>query len=377
MIAEEKISVNAPCNSLSDVVDEYLIENGVDKKKYFTRYMVIAKREWQKLFWNTLYSTKNEWRTIQAGEPYNYIEVPRDASRIFSIEVVDRRGILQTVFYNQQLNVIPPPTTQSCGCTKCDCSGLCEDLNSLTVTSTPLFTIGATTYYEKCWIKYCPNGEILQWCEVPVKKYNSYAGDGGDYNSDYNNDYLIGNPPFADFTVVTETFQTKLCNLAVKPCGCPENTPENEALINEHCGCFFNVFGKIRHHHHRKNETFPDINGNHYGEVKISECGTKMYYRHPRNWDFCKDGQAPKFLLVNYQTNGFSPDAEVLVPDYAMDCLKAGIYRRVTKRNGMYSIAERNEAKYDYNNEVNQLILYMNPISLQFLGNIQDSKILW
>jgi hypothetical protein len=373
MSESETISVNAPCDSLADVVDEYMIENGIDKKKYFTRYIVIAKREWQKLFWNTLYCTKNVWKTIQAGDPYDYIDIPRDVSRIFSIEVVDRKGLLQPLYYNQQLNVIDPPAFQSCGCTKCGCSGLCEDLNSLTVTTTPMFTVGPTTYNQVCWVKYCPNGDILQWCQVPVKKYNTFTGDGGDYNSDYNNDYLIGNPPFSDFTVVTETFQTKLCSLTVRPCGCPEPTPQNEALIEQHCGCFLNILGK--HRHHRKKEVFPDINGNHYGEVKISECGTKMYYRQPHNWDFCKDGQPPQFLLVNYQTNAFSPDAEVKVPDYAMDCLKAGIYKRVTKRNGMYSIAERNEAKYDYNDEVNKLIMFMNPISLAWLGNVQDATI--
>lgn len=365
----------APCYTLSEVTDEYLINRGIDKKKYYARYLVIAKRAWTKLFQNTLWITKSAWLPLQKGELYNFIKLPHDCQRLFSVNQTDHCNNIQPLYYNSNINVIQKPTVKKCGCSGCDCGGLCEDVNSFTLTTKLLFTINGIDYYEKQYLKYCSNGDILEYREVPVKKYNDFIGDGGDFNDDYNDDYSIGNSGLANFSIVTEVFQNKICSLTTKPCGCPEETPENENLLLNTCGCCLPFFNK----RHRKHcQTFlEDVNSNCLGEVKLSECGTVIYYRPSRRHHHGHPVKMPDYLLVNYQTNGQDFDSAVQVPDYAIECMFASMDWRSKRFNGMYSLAEKQDAKYQYNDEENKLIQFLNPISLEFMSNLPDSPMLW
>lgn len=364
------------CYTLENVVDEYLINRGVDKKKYYSRYITVAGRVWQDLFWNTLWVVKNKWEVLRKGEPYNYVDKPKDCVRLLSVNTVDDCGNIVPIFYNNRLNVIKKPSIKKCGCDKCDCGGLCEDVNGFTYTEKVLFTINGTEYKEKTWLKYCPNGDILEYREVPVKKYNDYIGDAGDYNNDYNVDYAVGEPPFSNFTVVTETFQRKICSLTVRPCGCPEETEENEKTLTEACGCFLPILSFRRKKHCSR--FLDSVNDNLRGEVKLSECGTKIFYKPSRNWR--KTGETkknPDFLLINYQSDAGIFDDQVEVPDYALMAMWTGIDYRSKMFNNTYGIGEREEARIAYNRERNNVVMFLNPISLEFLANVQDAKIKW
>lgn len=377
MILEAPIST-CPTSTLSEGTDEYLINRGIDKKKYYAKYLIIAQRVWQDIFLNTLFVTKNVWQTLKKGDPYDYIDLPKDCLRLFTINTTDHCGTLQPLYYNNQLNVIPQPKTRKCGCNRCDCGGICEDVNAFTVTTKLLFTISGIDYVEKTWAKYCPNGDIWEYSEVPTKKYLDFTGDGGDYSGDYSDDYLTGDPPLANFEVVTQVSQKKLCALTVKPCGCPEDTVENSDLLISHCGCFLPCFG-LRRRRHCEN-FLGNINPNCYGEVKLSECGTKIFYRpsprHHHTGPFPVP-KKPTFLLVNYQTDGKTLDTQTQVPDYALMALWTGIDWRSKMFNGKYSMAEKREAKYAYNEQVDKIIIFLNALSLQALSNIQDAPIRW
>ena len=128
-------------------------------------------------------------KPYRPGDPYPYINVPKSAVRLFSVMDVDRHNKLLPLFYNDQINVLPLPTTQDCGCQQCDCTGAQDELTGLTYTTTALFTINGITYYEKSWMKLCSNGDILQYREVPTKKYNDMRGNFGDFNNDFNQDF--------------------------------------------------------------------------------------------------------------------------------------------------------------------------------------------
>ena len=107
-----------------------------------------------------------------------------------------------------------------------------------------------------------------------------------------------------------------MCALTLRPCGCPEPTPENEVLVNNCCGFFPGGFGSwFRHRHRRENNLFENINNNEKGEVKLSPCGTKVYYIPPRHCRFNRP--LPKFLLLVFQTSGKATeiDGSVSVPD--------------------------------------------------------------
>lgn len=369
---------NAPCNPLSEAVDEYLVNRGIEKKKYYAKYLIIAQRVWQDLFWNTLWVTKNVWQPLKKGNPYNYIDLPGDVARLFSVNRQDHCGNIVPLYYNNQLNIISPPTVKKCGCSTCDCSGLCEDVNSFTMTTKLLFTINGVDYFEKTWLKYCPNGDILEYQEIPTKRYNDFIGDGGDYNNDYDDDFNIATGAFGNFSIVTEKFQRKVCQLTAQPCGCPEETPENDQLLLDHCGCFLPVSCHRRRRHCEHFLANPARNI--WGEVKLSDCGKKIFFRPTRHFlDGTRIGTPilPEFLLVNYQTNGKTVDAQTLVPDWALLALWTGIDWRSKLFNGKYSLADKTQAKYEFNDAVNKIILFLNAFSLQTLSAVQDAPMRW
>lgn len=364
----------APVITLSEVTEKYLAVRGITAKKYFPKYMIVAGEIWKDLFQKTLWVTKSVWKELKDGDPYPYIDIPKDSVRIFSIGTTDKCNNIQPLYYNSQLNIIPKPTVRNCSCAACDCS-VCEDINSTTTTTKELFTISGITYYQKCWVKYCKNGDIIEYCETPTKKYNDYIGDGGDFSNDYNNDYSTGSNPLANFTIVTVISQRKVCTLETRPCGCPQQTEANECLIEEHCGCLLSIFSKQR----KKCCTnfLDNVNNNHRGEIKISDCGTKIFYKPSKHWQEATTSQYPDFLLVNYQTTGLKPDQETQVPDYAEAAMYAGIDWLSKQYNGSYSLGEKKDAKYNYVEEQNNLISFLNPLSLSKINNLQDQKILW
>lgn len=368
--------------SLADCLSEYLALRQINKKKYFASYLIGAKHTWKKLFEGTMYVMTSEWKTMKRGDPYNYVNVPRGTQRIFSIGVEDDCGDIKPLYYNPRMNIIPKPTEKKCGCNSCQCGGLCEEVNSTVLTTNVLFTINGIQYVEKTWVKYCSNGDMIEYKEVPTKQYNDFVGDGGDFNNDYNDDYSGGSSAFSNFSIVTNTFQRKICTLKTLPCGCPMETPENEELIKTTCGCFLPFWG-----HHRKEhcqDFLAEPNTSEYGEVKISECQTRIYFRPGRKHHKHRDGKKgriPEFLLVIYQTGGEPENIsdQVQVPTAAAykDAMWTGIDWQSKRFNSKYPANEKLMAKYEKNAAENDLVTYLNPINMQDTGDMQDSSRRW
>lgn len=354
--------------------------NQISIKKYLPSYLIAGKRAWRKLYWNTLYVTNSIWLPVKAGDPYPYVDKPADCERLLYIGGTDHCGDVQPLFYNNTMNVVAQPKVKKCGCESCDCSGLCEDLNSTVFTTNVLFTINGIDYVEKIWIKYGRNGDILEYKETPVKQYNDFIGDGGDFNNDFNNDYSIGTGGLSNFTVITKTSQRKICHLKTYPCGCPMDVPENEELVRNHCSCFIPFFGHRRREHCEK--FLYDTNRLDRGECKLSECGTKIYFRPVSRHNHRHDQdhkRIPDFLLVGYQTNGDPKKVndQIRIPEFSIDAHWAGTFYYIKKFNAKYSQNERDSAKYLFDSECDNLIGFLNPLSLQDLADIQDLPVKW
>lgn len=363
-------------STLSEVVDRFLLRISVDQKKHFARYLILAEECWEDIFQNTLWVIKSVWLPTKAGDPYNYISMPADCQRLLSVGVDDHCGLIQPLYYNSQLNVIVKPTTKKCGCGQdCGCEGLCEAVNSMITTTKLMFSINGINYYQKCWTQYCPNGDILEFCETPAQKFNNLVGDSGDFNSDYNSDYDIGSSPFLDYTIETIKSQKKICKLEIAQCGCPVNTIENEQLFLDCCGYYTNWNCRSRRKHCRQ---FSDnINSNKLGEIKISECGTKIYYKPSRHWKAVTSKEFPDFLLINYQTTGTSVGSEVLVPKYARNLMYAMMDSSRKEYNSAFSLSEKEAANYKKVDEKNKIMGYLSSVTLEELSNVQDQIIRW
>lgn len=360
---------------LSGVVDNLLIDKQISKKKYMAAYMVMAKKEWQKLYRNTIWEVQSKWMTLQAGDPYNFVYVPEGVSRLLSVSVEDEFGNIQPLFYNPQINIQKKPSEKKCGCTAdCDCGGVCEAANSMTYTTKLLFTINGVEYYEKTWTELCSNGDVIMWTETPTKKYDNTTGDGGSYNDDYNDDYDIAPAPLSNYTIVTVKTQKKVCKLETLECGCPKDTEENEELLTDTCGCNINWNCSLKRK--CRKVYFENIDNNYFGEIKLSDCGNKIYYRPSPKWKYEVGTKTPDFLLVSFQSNGL-PNGDVLVPDYCIDALEAGIYFRSIRFNTAIPNSVKEDAKAQYNDECAKLVGFLNPVSLIEVGKIQDISIKW
>lgn len=366
---------NCGAYTISEGVEKYLNDRFISKKKFFGAYVNIAKDTWQDIFRNTIWEVQSRWVPLKGGEPYNYIEVPKIASRILGVSVEDHCGLLQPLFYNNQLNIVPQPAVKKCSCTACDCGGLCADVNSFSVTTNLVFTINGVPYYEKIWRESCPNGDILEYKEIPTKKYNNIVGDGGDFNDDYNNDYDIAAAPFSDYTIVTTKQQKKICKLETLPCGCVAETEENAQILSDTCGCNLNWgCGGKKRHCKRYDE---NINNNYLGEIHFSECKTKIFYKPSKHWKKVTNKEFPNFLSIDFQTNGMSVDAETTFPDYCIDAMTTGIDWRSKRFNNKYSQGEVKAAEYRHIDACLGVVKYLNPISLIELSKVQDQSIKW
>lgn len=361
--------------TISEVTDRFLMRAGIDQKKYFGRYLVLAQECWEDIFRNTLWVVKSVWLPTKAGVPYNYIDRPSDCLKVLSVGTVDKCGLIKPLFYNNELNVIPKPTSKKCDCSCPDCGGLCEGVHSTTTVTKFMFTIGTVDYYQKCWIKYCDNGDIIEYCETPAIKYNSLNGTGGDYNEDFNDDYLKGRPGFGDFTIEWLITQNRICHLETRPCGCPVESEENSRLFFECCGFYCNAgcFNKRKHCYQYSD----NVNNNHYGEVKMSECGTKIYYKPSRHWKTVTDKEFPDFFLLNYQTTGESVGSETLIPRYARNVMYAYLDCGRKEFNSAYNELEKQSAYYKKIAARNEVIGELNPINLIMLAQVQDEPIRW
>lgn len=337
--------------TISECTEEFMIVKGINAKKYYVKWIIVAKNVWRELFMNTIYAVQSEWLPLQKGTPYNYIQVPTGVQRIFSVANTDACGEIKPLFYNNTLNVISKPTEKRCGCNQCDCGGLCDDVNNLTVIIKLLFTDHGVDYYEKTWLKLCANGDVIEYREVPAKKYNTFEGDTSP----------------SDYTIVTEKFQNTICKLKVKECGCPEETPTNVDTLIEHCGCYLPV--NCRCKRKRCDHFLGQINNNCLGEVKVSPCGTKIYFKPKGN------SKVPDYLLLNYQLSGLNCTSAVIVPEYAIKTMWLGMEYLGNQFNNNFSHNDKKQMEYNYKAGQNDMILFLNPISLEELSQIQDAPI--
>lgn len=359
------------CNfyTLSEAVDRFLMLRGNLKRKYFDVWLVIGEEVWRDLFRNTLWTVRNVWVPIQKGKPYDFIRMPKDVSRYLGVFVKDDCGNLTPLYYDQKMSVIPRPEGNGCGSEKCDCSGLCGEINNFSVTTTPV-VIGNTTYYEKTYLKYCSGGTIYRYREIPTKKYNEIAT-SGDYNLDQNPDYSRAGS-FGNYTVVTYTTSDLVCTLKTKENGCPEDSQENEEEFINKCGCFVNSWCDRKYCDH-----FMDaVNYNERGQISFSEDGTKIFIKQDvrrvppqlvtRGW-----------VMLRYQTSGVTPGKEIIIPEYTKFAFWAGLMYRFMQFKDGYSINEKEDAKAKYTAETDAVILFLNPLNQETMSNTQDRPRLW
>src|SRR5258708_36942432 len=90
-----------------------------------------------------------------------------------------------------------------------------------------------------------------------------------------------------------------------------------------------------------------------------------------------KNIKSPGFLLLNYQTNGSTPGQEVTLPDYSEMTMWSGMDWLHKRFNSIYSPNEVQFARIGFDKDINDIIVLLNQISLEWLAQVQDAPILW
>lgn len=347
---------DCPLYSLTETTEGYCLRTFNDRKKYFANYFAIAGDIYREIYRTILPTIISKYVEViyDDAEPHPFIWKPDNLVKFFGVSVTNKHHELIQVFYNQNINVFTKPAKiKDCGCST---NSLCDCMDNLQVVITPKI-INGTTYYIKQWLKCCPNGDVLQYSEVPVQDYDST---NGSYSDDYGDDYDILNE---GENIVILKFTKNLGRLETKDCGCPLVTEHNKKLIYNVCGCFLPVRDDCCKRYHEKT-----IHCN--GEMKFSECGTKIYLI---NVKADKGG----YVVASYQTKAVQCGEEVFVDEYARPAIWAGIDRDSTVFNPRSGEGAKESSNRRYNVAKRELFEYINPLNRSRLFDSVTAELKW
>ena len=349
------MAAQTPKYTLGETVEDYLIRKFSQRRKYFGNYLRIAQDVYKDIYRTIFPTITSKYVEVFPADTYNkypYVYIPDGMVKFYGISITNKHNELLEVFYNDELNVFTKPAAiKKCGCTTTD---LCDCIDNLEVIITPK-VIDGTTYYQKDWVVCCDNGEVKQYSEIPVRKYGT---EGGSYSQDYGDDYDIIND---GANVVVLQKYTLLGRLDTKPCGCPTDSENNQTIIYKKCGCFLSLKPaccKVWYEKSRIRCT---------GEMKISECGEKVYLKDVKT----DDG----FVVFHCQFDPVKCGEEILVHDFARRAIWFGIDFESIVFLPSSSATDRREAERRYSKTKTELFEYLNPIDSKRFFSIPTAEL--
>ena len=294
------------------------------------KYMRLVKDVFPELNLSAIKQTK---RKLYKIDPYTRsITFDDDYYAISTISGITRYGRVDPLVYNS--NIVDDivdiglDTDCACGCTDALCS---YQQQYETITEDVLFLMPDDTKapYTRIIRKYInKDGSVYSEVTEPVAKYVD-----GSYDS-----------------VVVETTPSLLCKLEVRQCGCVVNNPYNLELWAKHANSLAPG--------HR-----PDI---------LCEWGlpNPCYYPANATYNFSDDGRRiifpPGFpyekALIRTYTTGKTKD--ILLPTIAKEAFLSGIKRFETKFSKKATLAEKEEWRRNFNNDITVLQKKMNRLML-------------
>jgi len=336
------MSAQVPKYTLAEVVEDYLIRTFNQRRKYFSNYMRIGQDVYKDIYRTILPTIKSKYVKVypaDANNPFPFVYLPDGMVKFFGASVTNKNRDLIQVVYNAELNVFTKPAEnpKGCGCS----NSVCDCIDNLQVVMTDKI-IDGDTYVQKDWVVCCDNGDVMQYSEIPVKKYGT---DGGDYSEDYGNDYDIIND---GGNVVTIQVYKKLGRLETKDCGCPIESENNKDIVFKKCGCFLGLKPDCC-------KIWYDKKLECTGEMKFSECGTKLYLKNVKD----DDG----YVVVSGQMDPVKCGDEIEVDDYAREAIISGIAAFSAVHHPRVSATDKREAERRYLRDKTKLFEYMNPLN--------------
>ncbi len=164
-----------------------------------------------------------------------------------------------------------------------------------------------------------------------------------------------------DYTVETRMRTERVDSLAVKACGCIIDTPENKAKCLSVCGSVA-LCGPAQ-----SPGTVGSSNNINNGTWKIDEEGGVIHIL----------SGSPEKVVLSYVSSGEGCAKEILIPDYAVDCLMTGTYYRSLRFRSNIALGAKDAAKRDFESEKHELVQFLNPLDAEEFQNIQNRPTIW
>lgn len=346
-----------PVITLSDLVDNFCLEQGNTKEVAIVKNTVHAKWAWKDLFRTTVWTIKQT--VLEVCEKTHTITLPDDVERLVNITVIDRFNRQHPLGYNPNINTVQT----TCQKSKCSCKN-CHGQDSL---------CGAIDA-----IAVITNNVIIKGIDYTQTIYTRTDGQG--------NIQQVSNTPYFDepsqLVKYVEDFKN-ICNVEIDSKGCIKPTPANYQTLQTHCGCAhsLNNFGNNEWWMSdmlKYAEPIPS-NYNYYGQWNWNAAAGNIihiYGAYGCNAHH-NDERGIRRVIVAYQPNAETPGCEILVPEYALTAVEYGIMHRISGLSPRASAGDKETALNSYRREKRALNKFLNPIRMDDIYKLNTNQRYW
>lgn len=352
--------------TLTDMVDDFCLAQGNLREAVITAAYRNARWAWKDLFRTTLWYIRKAVLCVDCKD--HSIKLPADCERVINISVVDSCGKLHPLGFNTDWNT----AKITCLKTKCSCNHcngqdtLCAAIDSIQVV-TKTVVINNQNYTQTTWTRYNGSGAVQTQQEIPAWDEVNQK-------------------------VVFNTLVSTACNVETTENGCIKATRANMNTLRNSCGCGnfldeWNSWGFGWGNYNLNREIIPapynywgEWNYNAQDRTIIHLFGNsrqgQSHFNHTESEERDWRGGLQQVIL-DYQTNGETPDTEILIPEYAVEAVQLGIFYRQKYFNPRVNAAERREAKFIYEEARTAAAKYLNPVLMDNLAKLQTNARFW
>lgn len=347
--------------TLSDLIDDFCLAQGNMRQAMILAQYRHARWAWKDLFRTTLWTIRKAVLCVDCEK--HTVKLPDDCERLLTVSVVDCRGKLHPLGFNTDFNTAKITCVKpACSCN--NCSGedtLCGAIDTIsTVTNTII--IHDVAYTQTILTRYDGSGAVQIQTTTPAWSE-------------------------ATSTVVYNVNIETICNVETTDKGCIKATQPNMDLLREHCGCgnFLNEWNGLgRSWGSAYREIIPS-SYNYWGEWNFNAAdsqiidifhGTGNHFGHTNAQEAQWRGNIRQ-VIIDYQTNGETPETEILVPEYAVNAVQTGIIYQQKAFNPRVAESDKVAAKYAYRDAKMSVAKYLNPIFLEEIRKLQTHPRTW
>lgn len=352
--------------TLTDMVDDFcLAQNNMRESNIPAQYRH-ARWAWKELFRTTLWNIRKAVLCVDCKD--HTIRIPADCERVIAISVVDCYGIIHPLSFNSDRNATRIKCLKSkCSCTRCNGEDtLCSAIDSIAATTNTIY-IHDVAYTQTILTRYDGSGAVQTQTTTPTWDVSSQS-------------------------VINIVQVETLCNVETTETGCIKITEANMGALRTRLGVgnFLDFWNNMGYSWGNKNAYYGLIPAtyNYWGEWNYNSADRQIIHifgtgatqiNHYNNTPVQENEwrNSLRQVILDYQTNGETPDTEILIPEYAVEQVQTGMFYRQKKLNPRAGSKEREDARCEWVAAQREVAKYLNPIIMENVAKLQTNPRHW